>query len=55
MLIINQIKKNFGVIHSSNLCAEIMEVTDKDTTAICTLHQFRYRNLLLMVYMILMS
>jgi ribonucleotide reductase alpha subunit len=36
MLIINQIKK-LGVIHSSNLCAEIMEVTDKDTTAICTL------------------
>lgn len=30
-------QKNFGVIHSSNLCSEIMEVTDKDTTAICTL------------------
>lgn len=30
-------QKNFGVVHSSNLCAEIMEVTDKDTTAICTL------------------
>jgi len=29
--------KNFGVIHSSNLCSEIMESTDKDTTAICTL------------------
>ena len=30
-------QKNMGVIHSSNLCSEIMEVTDKDTTAICTL------------------
>ena len=30
-------QKNFGVIHSSNLCSEIMEVTDKETTAICTL------------------
>lgn len=29
--------KNFGMIHSSNLCSEIMESTDKDTTAICTL------------------
>ena len=29
--------KNFGVIHSSNLCSEIVQVTDKDTTAICTL------------------
>jgi hypothetical protein len=35
MLIINQIKKLW--CDSSNLCAEIMEVTDKDTTAICTL------------------
>lgn len=30
-------QKNFGVIHSSNLCAEIFEVTDAETTAICTL------------------
>jgi len=30
-------QKNFGVIHSSNLCSEIMEVTDSQTTAICTL------------------
>lgn len=30
-------QKNIGVIHSSNLCAEIMEVTDANTTAICTL------------------
>lgn len=30
-------QKNMGVIHSSNLCAEIMEVTDTKTTAICTL------------------
>lgn len=30
-------QKNMGVIHSSNLCAEIMEVTDAETTAICTL------------------
>ena len=30
-------QKNMGVIHSSNLCAEIMEVTDAKTTAICTL------------------
>lgn len=30
-------QKNFGMIHSSNLCSEIMEVTDKETTAICTL------------------
>jgi len=30
-------QKNIGVIHSSNLCAEIMEVTDAKTTAICTL------------------
>ena len=29
--------KNFGVIHSSNLCSEIVQVTDKETTAICTL------------------
>lgn len=30
-------QKNFGVIHSSNLCAEIFENTSADTTAICTL------------------
>ena len=30
-------QKNMGVVHSSNLCSEIVEVTDKDTTAICTL------------------
>lgn len=30
-------QKNFGVIHSSNLCAEICESTDKESTAICTL------------------
>lgn len=30
-------QKNIGVIHSSNLCSEIMEVTDAETTAICTL------------------
>ena len=30
-------QKNMGVIHSSNLCSEIMEVTDAETTAICTL------------------
>jgi ribonucleoside-diphosphate reductase alpha chain len=30
-------QKNFGVIHSSNLCSEIMQVTDYQTTAICTL------------------
>jgi len=30
-------QKNMGMIHSSNLCAEIMEVTDYETTAICTL------------------
>ena len=30
-------QKNLGVIHSSNLCTEIMEVTDYQTTAICTL------------------
>ncbi len=30
-------QKNMGMIHSSNLCAEIMEVTDAETTAICTL------------------
>jgi ribonucleoside-diphosphate reductase alpha chain len=30
-------QKNMGVIHSSNLCSEIMEVTDYQTTAICTL------------------
>jgi ribonucleoside-diphosphate reductase alpha chain len=30
-------QKNFGVIHSSNLCSEIFQVTGKDTTAICTL------------------
>jgi ribonucleotide reductase alpha subunit len=29
--------QNMGMIHSSNLCAEIMEVTDAKTTAICTL------------------
>ena len=30
-------QKNMCVIHSSNLCSEIMEVTDANTTAICTL------------------
>jgi ribonucleoside-diphosphate reductase alpha chain len=30
-------QKNMGVIHSSNLCSEIMEVSDANTTAICTL------------------
>jgi len=30
-------QKNMGIIHSSNLCSEIMEVTDAKTTAICTL------------------
>ena len=30
-------QKNFGVIHSSNLCGEIFENTSADTTAICTL------------------
>lgn len=30
-------QKNMGMIHSSNLCSEIMEVTDAYTTAICTL------------------
>lgn len=30
-------QKNMGMIHSSNLCSEIMEVTDAETTAICTL------------------
>lgn len=29
--------KNFGIIHSSNLCSEIMQSTDESTTAICTL------------------
>ena len=37
-------QKNFGVIHSSNLCSEIMEVTDKDTTAICTLSSMVLKN-----------
>jgi ribonucleoside-diphosphate reductase alpha chain len=30
-------QKNMGVIHSSNLCSEIIQVTDAKTTAICTL------------------
>jgi ribonucleoside-diphosphate reductase alpha chain len=30
-------QKNMGVIHSSNLCAEIFQLTDAKTTAICTL------------------
>lgn len=30
-------QKNIGVIHSSNLCSEIMETTNAETTAICTL------------------
>lgn len=30
-------QKNMGVIHSSNLCSEIFQVTDAKTTAICTL------------------
>ena len=29
--------KNFGMIHSSNLCSEIFQATDSVTTAICTL------------------
>jgi ribonucleoside-diphosphate reductase alpha chain len=30
-------QKNIGTIHSSNLCSEIVQFTDKSTTAICTL------------------
>ena len=30
-------QKNIGVIKSSNLCTEIMEVSDKDETAVCNL------------------
>lgn len=30
-------QKNIGTIHSSNLCSEIVQFTDKFTTAICTL------------------
>ena len=30
-------QKNIGTLHSSNLCSEIMQKTDKNTTAICTL------------------
>lgn len=37
-------QKNIGVVKSSNLCAEITEVTDKDTTAICTLSSVILKN-----------
>ena len=30
-------EKNIGIIHSSNLCTEIMEATDRDTVAVCVL------------------
>lgn len=30
-------QQNLGVIHSSNLCVEVMEVTDKDTISACNL------------------
>lgn len=30
-------QKNAGIIHSSNLCTEIMEVTSRDETAVCNL------------------
>ena len=33
----NQIKKNIGIIKSSNLCAEIVEYSDKNETAVCNL------------------
>lgn len=36
--------QNLGVIQSSNLCSEIIEYTDPDTTAICTLSSFPVQN-----------
>jgi hypothetical protein len=35
---------------SSNLCAEIMEVTDAKTTAICTLQVFHFKSLLKIIF-----
>src|SRR6202041_2527305 len=33
----NQTGKNGGVVHLSNLCTEILEVTSNDETAVCNL------------------
>ena len=36
--------QNIGVIHQSNLCAEIFQYTDEETTAICTLSSMVLKN-----------
>jgi len=36
--------QNIGVIHQSNLCAEIFQYTDEKTTAICTLSSMVLKN-----------
>jgi ribonucleoside-diphosphate reductase alpha chain len=36
--------KNIGVVKQSNLCAEIIQYTDEDTTAICTLSSMVLKN-----------
>ena len=36
--------QNIGVVKQSNLCAEIVQYTDEDTTAICTLSSMVLKN-----------
>lgn len=36
-VILKSNQKNLGTIKSSNLCAEIIEFSDKDETAVCNL------------------
>jgi ribonucleoside-diphosphate reductase alpha chain len=39
--------KNIGVIKQSNLCAEIIQYTDEETTAICTLSSMVLKNFII--------
>ena len=39
--------QNIGVIHQSNLCAEIFQYTDEETTAICTLSSMVLKNFII--------
>jgi hypothetical protein len=45
--------QKYGYDSPSNLCAEIMEVTDAKTTAICTLQVFHFKSLLKIMNMII--
>jgi ribonucleoside-diphosphate reductase alpha chain len=39
--------QNIGVIHQSNLCSEIFQYTDEETTAICTLSSMVLKNFII--------